>query len=86
MQDPLENPVGPQGTKGDVEPFGSHRQIPFEIGEIFNGCECHSTSVTGRIARRPMLPVHCRWMFRVGCIRQIDKLQAPSFARFLSKT
>jgi len=54
----------------------------FDIGERFNGCECHSTSVTGRIARRPMLPVHCRWMFCVGCIRQIDKLQAPSSLTF----
>jgi hypothetical protein len=45
---------------------------PNETGEIFNGCECHSTSVTGRIARHPMLPVHCCWIFCVGRIRQID--------------
>jgi len=51
---------------------------PNETGEIFNGCECHSTSVTGRIARHPMLPVHCCWIFCVGRIRQIDKLQALS--------
>ena len=32
------------------------------------------------------LLVHCRGMFCVGCIRQIDKLQAPSSLTFLSQT
>ena len=34
---------------------------------------------------RAMLPVHRCWIFCVGCIRQIDKLQAPSSLTFYLK-